>query len=780
MKSPKTEAAIGLTMSRLEALEKASGAAAFTEDMTLPGMLHGALVLSPHAHARILGYDLSRALALPGVKAVITGAEIGRRYMGLVVKDETALAVDKVRYIGEPVAAVAAIDVATARAAAALVEVEYEPLPAVFTIEEAIAEGAPILHEDFASYFKIYDASTCRLPNELTRSEIILGDVAKGFAECDVVVERVYETAAQNHIYMEPCAALAAVDGRGKVTVWSSTQSVFRTQANVHESLGIPMARIRSVVPRVGGGFGGKSEATVQPVAAALALKTGRPVRVVLSREEDMITMRARHPARMRVKTGARRDGTLVAREFEAWFDGGAYADDSPAVLNFAMFFAGGPYRFEHVRVEGHAIYTNKLRAGAFRGFGNPQATFASESQIDEIARELGMDPLELRLKNIVKPGDRWLGGQTLATSGLEACIDKVIDASRWRERHGSPLPAPAGKRRGLGLTLTAHVCGFLSTSAIVRLAEDGSVTLNTGAVDLGQGSDTVLSQMCAAGLGLGVDDVNFVAPDTDASPYNSGTNCSRVTYMVGRAVGEATQAVQAKMAKIAARILECPEDDVELLPGGLMGVAGSNRTVSFKEIAARSLWFADGGGPVIGSGSIMHNEPLDPKHTLLSGMVSFHNVGAFIFGAQVAEVEIDEVTGKVDIVEAWCAHDVGRAVNPGAVEGQIQGGFVQGAGYALSEEMLWKGGRLINPSLSDYKIPCALDVPYEIRSFVVEVPDPTHPFGAKGVGEPPLIGAGPVIANAIADAGFRVRRLPITPERMLRAMLNGEDGVDV
>jgi CO/xanthine dehydrogenase Mo-binding subunit len=778
-KGRRTDHAVGLTMSRLEAWEKANGAAVYTEDMVLPGMLHGAILFSPYAHARILRYDTSKALALPGVKAVVTGDDLERRYMGLVVKDETVLAKGKVRYIGEPVAAVAAIDRETARAATRLIEVEYEELPAVFTIEEAIADGAPVLHEDFESYFKIYDATTRRAVNELARSRIVRGDVARGFAESDVVIEKTYETSAQYHAYLEPNVALASVDGRGKVSVWSSTQSVFRTQANIHESLGIPMSRIRAISPRIGGGFGGKSEATVQPIAVALALKANRPVKVVLSRDEDMISMRARHPTRIRVKTGARRDGTLVARELEAWFDGGAYADDSPAVMNFALFFGAGPYRFEHVDILGHAIYTNKLRYGAFRGFGNPQATYASESQIDEIAAALGMDPLDLRLKNIVRPGDRWIGGQTLVTSGLEECIEKAVTASRWRERRGRASAEP-GKRRGLGLALTSHVCGFLSTSAIVRLAEDGSLTLNTGAVDLGQGSDTALAQMCAAGLGLSVDDVNLVAPDTDASPYNSGTNCSRVTYMVGRAVGEATAVVRQKIVKLAATILECAEADVELLPDGLLAAAGTNRSVTLKEIAARSLWFADGGGPVIGSGSVMHNEPLDPKHTLLSGFVSFDNVGAFVFGAQVVEVEIDEVTGKVDIVEAWCAHDVGRAVNPGAVDGQIHGGFVQGAGYALTEEMVWDGGRLVNPTLMDYKIPSALDIPYGVHSIIVEVPDPTHPFGAKGVGEPPLVGAPAAIANAVTDAaGIRVRKLPITPERMLRALRFGEDGVD-
>lgn len=783
MNSPtknRVDSAVGLTMSRLEALEKANGGAVYTEDMVLPGMLHGALVLSTVAHARIVRYEISAALAVPGVKAVLTGDDFELRYMGLVVKDETVLAKFKVRYIGEPVAAVAAIDAETARAAARLVKVVYDELPAVFTIEEAIAAGAPVLHEEFDSYVKIYDASTRQKPNELALSTVRRGDITRGFAESEIILDQVYETSAQYHAYLEPGVALASVDGRGKVTVWSSTQSVFRTQANVHESLGIPMAKIRAISPRVGGGFGGKSEAMVQPIAVALAIKTGRPVRMALNREEDMAAMRSRHPVRTRIRTGAKRDGTFVARAIETWFDGGAYADDTAAVMNFALFFGTGPYRFDHVDLVGHAVYTNKLRAGAFRGFGNPQVTFASESQIDDLAAELGIDPIELRRKNLVRAGDRWIGGQVVATSGLEECIEKVATASRWSERAGKPIEAPDGKLRGLGIGLTAHISGFLSTSAIVRLNEDGSVSLNTGAVDLGQGSDTALAQMCAAGLGLGVDAVNVVAADTDASPYNSGTNASRVTYMVGRAIGQATEVVREKMFKLAADMLECNPKDLELRLGGIIGVEGTDHSVSFSQIAAKSIWFADGGGPIIGTGSVMHNEPLDPKHTLLAGFVSFDNVGALTFGAQVVEVEVDETTGKVEVIEAWCAHDVGRAINPGAVEGQIQGGFVQGLGYALTEEMVWDGGRLANPSFKHYKIPCSLDVPAEIHALIVAVPDPTHPFGAKGIGEPPLIGAAAAIPNAIAAAaGVRVRKLPVTPERMLRALRFGWDGVD-
>lgn len=760
---------VGQSLPRLEANEKASGAALYTGDMTLPGMLHGAIVQSPHAHARILGYDVTAALALPGVRAVVTGDDIDYRYMGLVVKDELAVAKGRVRYIGEPVAAVAAADMETARRAAALIEVKYEVLPAVTTIEDAIKPDASILHEDFARYAKIYEAPAGR-GNILAHSIATQGDPAKGFAAADVVVEERYEIAAQYHAYMEPVAALAAFDPSGKVTVWSSTQSIFRTQANLHECLGLPMTKIRCVAPRVGGGFGGKSEATVQPIAVLLAKKAKAPVRVVLSRVEDMTTMRSRHPGWLRMKTGATKDGKLVARECELWFDGGAYADDSPAVMNFALFFVRGPYDIPNVHCEGYAVYTNKLRAGAFRGFGNPQMTFASESQMDALAKKLGLDPIELRRRNALPQGAKWFGGQAIGDNALVEALDVARERSGW----STPLPpASPGKKRGRGVAAMAHSSAFLSTGAIVRLQNDGTIALQVGAVDIGQGSDTALVQMAASAFELPVDKINFATPDTDSAPYNSGTNASRVTYMVGKAVGEAAGKVRDQLLEHGAAMLGAKRDEVSLAPGGRVVVTGGSRRnaeVGFADIAGRSIWAV--GGPISASSGVMAQYPMDTGHTKMTGWLSFEAVGIFTFGAQVVEVEVDETTGAVEVTRAVCVHDVGRAINPGATIGQIQGGFVQGLGYGLCEEMVWEDGRLANPSFMDYKIPGALEVPAEIECVLLETPEPSHPFGARGVGEPPLVGAAAAIANAVADAiGKPVTRLPLTPERVLKAM---------
>ncbi len=763
------ESAIGKSPPRLEAAEKAAGQALFSGDMVMPGMLHGALLTSPHAHARILSYDATAALALPGVRAVVTAEDITGGAIGPLVRDEHALARGKVRYIGEPVAAVAAESEAVARLAARLVEVEYEELPAVATIAEAMAEGAPLLHEDFADYFKIYPAPE-NGGNLMTRGEAVMGRGVEGFDEADIVVEGIYEVGAQYHAYMEPVSVLAAFAPDGRVTVWSSTQSIFRVQANLHEGLGIPMTKIRCVAARVGGGFGGKAEVSGELVAVMLARKAGAPIRLVLSRDEDMASMRARHPGTLRVKTGAKVDGALVAREVELWFDAGAYADDSPAVLSVSMQYARGPYNIPHVHVLGHAVYTNKLRFGAFRGFGNPQASFAGESQMDELAEKLGIDPIELRIKNAIKAGDRWLGGQTITSSALGDALQAVRAASDWTR----PRTAPAGCRRGLGVSAVAHTCAFLSAGAIVRLQGDGTVIVNTGAVDIGQGSDTALSQMCAAALGLDIEQVSFATPDTDSAPYNYGTVASRVTYTVGHAVHEAAMAVCAQLFDHAAAMLECAPERLELRPGGRVGVSGEparNAEVSFADIAGRSLWAV--GGPITGSGSFMTSDPLDPEHTKTSGLLDLGALSVRSFGAQAVEVEVNEATGAVRVVEAWCAHDAGRAINPGAVESQIHGAFTQGMGYALTEELLWEDCRLVNPSFMDYKFPGAMEAPERINAIILETAEVSHPLGVKGVAEQPLVAAAPAINNAVSAAtGLRLKQIPLTPERVLAALL--------
>lgn len=763
--------AVGLRVPRIDARDKLTGRAQFSDDLKRPGMLFAALAVSPHAHARIVSYDVSQANALAGVKAVITGADFPARRVGAFVKDETMFAKDRVRYVGEPVAAVAATDPRIARKAADLIEVVYEDLPAVLDIDAALAPGAPTLHEGLADYVKVIPGEHST-GNVIWASELGDGDVDGAWAQCDVIVEGVYETPAQYHACMEPWSGLAEVDANGRVSIWSCNQSVHYVQQRVSDELGLPMAKIRVLTPRIGGGFGGRHATNGQSILAALALATGRAVKLTLTRAEDFEINRSRHAARIRAKTGAKKDGTLVAREFEVLLDGGAYADESPSVLSLCVLIARGPYRVPHVRCRGRVVYTNKLRAGAFRGFGGPQMTFAGESQIDELARKLGIDPMELRLKNAMRAGDKWTGGQTVASCGLVPCLERVRDeAKSWMRT--APPPAP-GRRRGIGYSAFTMLCGMMGVSAAVHLRGDGSVALSTGIVDIGQGSDTALSQICAETLRIPVDNVTFASPDTDSAPYNWKTAGSRITYMGGRAVHGAAIKVSEKILQHASELMECSVADLELRPGGKVGLVGvPGREIGFKEIAQRAQNRA--GGPIIGSHEMVYEgERLDPKRALTRGFI-MEKFGVYVFGAQALVVEVDEVTGKLEVMRAWSAHDVGKAINPTLAEGQIQGGFVQALGYALTEELVWdrENGRLTNPSLVDYKIPGALDVPVEITPILIEDPEPTGPFGAKGVGEPCVTGVAPAIANALENAtGIRMRKIPMTPERVLDALL--------
>ena len=766
---------VGAPIPQLESAEKLSGRARYIADLQRPGMLYGAIAQSPHAHARIRAYDLGDALALPGVRAIVTGDDLDPAHrMGAFIKDEPALAKDKVRYLGEIVAAVAADTEAIARQAARLIKVDYEELPAALDAAAALQAGAPLVHEESASYRRVFDAGT--QGNLCSRTSFREGDIDSAWSGCDVVVEGTYQTQAQAHLSLEPCGALAEVDAAGRVTLWSANQSVFRVQANVCESLGLPMTRLRCQTPHIGAGFGNKMESHVQPALVLLALKARRTVKLILSREEDFETVRARHPATIRMRTGARRDGTLVAREVELLLDGGAYGDDSPGVLGYALLMNCGPYNIAHVHAHGRVAYTNRMRFGAFRGFGVPQVTFASEQQLDEIALRLAIDPLAMRRRNMKRDGDVWFGGQAIHSNGLPECLDIVERESHWAPERAAARAndgSSADKRRGYGLAVSAHISGLLASGAVVRVLEDGMVLLNTGAVDIGQGSNTALTQICAQALKLPMDQVAIASPDTDGSPYNWGTTASRVTYVTGRSVVAAAAEVEKKLKEHAGDMLECAVQDLELLPGGKVAIKGvAERNVSFAEISGRAHWAA--GGPIIGTHTwVFDQKTVDPKRALVTGL-PFQQIGIFSFNALVVEVEVDLLTGKVRVPRAWSACDVGRAINPTMATGQIEGAFVQGMGYALTEEMVWDGARLANPSLMDYKIPTFEELPESLKAYLVESGEPSGPFGAKSVGELGINGVAAAIANGISDAvGIRLHQLPLTPERVLDRLLD-------
>jgi CO/xanthine dehydrogenase Mo-binding subunit len=762
---------VGAAVAPLETADKLTGRTHYIADLHRPGCLHAAILQSPYAHARILGYDLSAARALPGVQAIVTGEDVSNEHrMGAFIKDEPALAKDKVRYCGEIVAAVAADTEEIARQAVRLIKVRYEELPAALDPEQALLPGAPLVHEHAERYAAVFDSGTSG--NLCSRTELREGAVDTAWAQCDAIVEDVFRTQAQAHLSLEPCGALAEVDNNGRVTLWSANQSVFRVQANVCESLGLPMTRLRCQTPAIGAGFGNKMEAHVQPIVVALALKCRKPVKLILSREEDFETVRARHPMLIRMKTGATRDGRLIAREVELLLDGGAYGDDSPGVLGYALLMNCGPYNIAHVTAKGRVAYTNKMRFGAFRGFGVPQVTFASEQQIDALARQLSIDPVEIRKRNLKQTGDAWFCGQITTSVGVADCLQAVTQASGWGEHVAPRNLAPTGVVRGRGVAVSAHISGLLASGAIVRILEDGTVLLNTGAVDIGQGSNTALTQICAQALKVPLDKVAIASPDTDGSPYNWGTTASRVTYVTGRSVVAAADSAVQQLKKQAAEIFECSPDDLELLAGGKIGLSGvPQKTLSFAALSGRAHWAA--GGPIIGSHSwVFDTKTLDPKRAVASGL-PFPQIGIFSFGAVVVEVEVDTATGKVRIPRAFTACDIGKAINPQMAKGQVEGAFVQGMGFALCEEMVWDGGKLANPSLMDYKIPTMAELPDQLQTFLIESHEPSGPFGAKSVGEIGINAVAAAIANAIADAvGQPIHQLPLTPERVLSALI--------
>ncbi len=769
---------VGKNVPKIDSLEKALGKAIYINDMTFPGMLHGKILRSPYPHARIAQIDVSQARRVAGVEAVITAEDLPGGLYGPFIKDEPVLARTKVRYIGEPLAALAATDIDAAEEALSLIKVDFEELPAVFDPIEAMKPDAPVIHEDLKNYFCVFPA--IQEGNICSKTTFSEGDVEKGFHEADVAIEETFKTHMVHQSYIEPSGAIAKMDVSGRFTVWSSSQGIFITQGRISESLKIPMSKIRVIAPRVGGGFGGKIETHVQPICVALAQKTDKPIKIILTREEEFTATRPRHPAVMRCRLGLKRDGKIVAKEMISIFDSGAYADDGPGVTGFGSLMAKGPYRVPNLKIEGYCVYTNKVKTGAFRGFGNPQTGFASESLMDMAAREIDMDPLEFRLKNALDPGDKSLGGQELKSVGIKECLTKAADAIEWsREKKGEPLPSRRGwkfswdrpelkgKYRGRGIASIQHISGLLTVSAIVRINEDGTVSMQVGTMDIGQGVDTIFCQICAEELGVPMDEISIVTGDTDAAPYAWATSASRLTYTGGNAIKRATEDAKEQLLDLAANQLGVEKEALEIAHKKVFVRDQKKKSLTFRDLGAISCWVT--GGPIVGKESFMVEEPAFDR----SGFQGFPfgTMTAYIFAAQAAEVEVDVETGEVHVLRGAAAHDVGHAINPQNVEGQIEGGYVQGLGYALTEETTFDGGKVINPSFADYKIPPAVDVP-PLKSIIVEAYDETGPFGAKGVGEPGLVGVAPAVANAIYDAiGVRITELPMTPEKILRKM---------
>lgn len=760
------ELSVGKPLERTDALGKVLGKTVYGVDLRLPGMLYGKVLYSDYAHARIKNIDTSKAESLPGVKAVITGADCDYTY-GSTVKDRPFLARGVVRYKGEAVAAVAAVDEEIAMEALRLIEVEYEELPVLLDPVEAMENKECLLHENLINYKYSYAATPVEGTNICSHYKLRKGDVEAGFKEADYIIEDTYKTQMVQHICLEPHMAVAHVEPvTGEITVWSGTVSPYMARKELADALKYPMAKIRIIVPDLGGSFGSKMYLKTEPYAVALSMKTGTPVKVVMTREEEFY-MVVKGPTATTIKTGVKKDGTITARKIRTIWDTGAYADCGPRVCRNSGHTSAGPYRIANVQIDGYCVYTNKNIGGAFRGYGVQELSFAYESHTDDVAKAIKMDPLEFRLKNALRVGDEGATGQVIEASGLEECLHKAAEGIGWT----APLKATEEKAKyyGRGIAMIHKATGAPSTSsAFMKFNEDGTINLLVSTVEQGQGSNTVLAQIAAEEMGVDLDRIYMNNPDTAYTPFDSSTTSSRSTFCMGNAIILAVRDIKQQMRMIAAEHYKVAADQVEVGKGKLWVKGQEDSTLLFQDLITR--FYGARGGTILGRGFFRPEaEPVDPETGLTRKMTPF-----WMYGVQAAEVEVDAETGRVKILKLVAAHDLGRAINPLNCYQQIEGSLVMGMSGALLEDVkLNEHGTVLNPNLHDYKISTTKDIPI-LESHLVEARQPDGPYGAKGVGEPALAATAPAIANAICNAiGGRIKDLPLTPEKVYRELRN-------
>ena len=735
---------VGESIPSVDAHDKVLGNALFAADLQMEGVLHLKVLRSDRPHARINNIHTEKAAQMPGVVRVFTHRDIpGKNRIGIINKDQPVLADEKVRYVGDAIALVVANSVREAEQALGEISVEYEDLPPIFDSEEAL--GSPtLIHET---------------GNLLHQSNVIKGDIEKGFSEADLIIERTYQTSMLEHSYLEPDAGVAWIDEKGRIAIFASTQNPHYDHRQIVDCLGVDPAQVRCIQPVTGGGFGGKLDITVQCFLALAVYYLQRPVRLKYSREETYLATAKRHPLTMRYKTGATKDGRLVAMEVDILGDTGAYGSYGIAVVGRTAVHATGPYQVPHVKVTSRLVYTNHPFCGAMRGFGVPQVAFAHESQMDILAEELGMDPLEIRLLNAFDHGSETATGQTLnASVGIKECLRQI-----YQQREDAVRPAPeAGKLIGTGIGAMWYGIGNTGVknpaSARVELDHEGRLILYTSAADIGQGSNTILSQIAASEMGVDIKDIKRIRVDTTVTPDAGATSASRQTYVSGNAVRLATAQLRKLVLESASQFLQIPAEDLAIEDGYVKYEKNGKILTSLEEVATRS--FSEG-NPLTAEGYF------DPPTTSLDAETGHGNPYAtYAFACQMADVQVDPETGVVEVLRVVAAHDVGKAVNPSNVEGQIAGGVAMGIGFALMEEFV--PGQTL--SMSEYMIPTVLDTP-AVLPIIVEDPEPTGPFGAKGVGEPALIPTAPAILNAIAQAlGERIYNLPANHKRVFEA----------
>ncbi len=744
---------VGKPTVKKDALPKVTGAVQYLQDLSQPHMLHGAVLRSGISRAKILSIDISKAKAAPGVRAVLTGADSEGIIFGFG-KDNTPLKKDMVRCHFDEVAAVAADTEEQARAALELIEVEYEALPGVFTAADSLAEGAPVLHEGRRNMF--------------TKYNFTVGDMDAGFAASDEIVEMDIRLPIHSPGQMAPSGCLAAWDHEGRLTVWTPNQVPFLMAKDFADAFKIPGSMVRVIQPTIGGSFGkGLDTHTLDMITVLLARETGRPVKVVNTREEELRVCTTRQPSVVHAKMGITRDGKIQAVDVDYLCDIGAYVSWGVGTPVVKLETIAALYRIPNAHMLARMAYTNNPYPGAIRGYGNPQSTFILESLLDELAERIGMDKLAIRMLNANEPDTTTPHGLDISSCGQKECLEKAAEMIGW----GVERPA----NRGIGIAATMNVGGGAriyrsdGCGTIVRVDDFGKVSLITGTTDIGQGSETAMALIVAEELGVRVDDISVINTDTDVKPWDVGCHASRTTFIGGNSALLAAREAKGKILDFAAKLLETPADQLDARDRKVFVVADPEKSVPISTVV-RKLHFRDGGSEVVGEAFY------DPPNKMMDRKFYGNISVTYGFGAQAAEVEVDQDTGEVTLLKLVCVHDAGRVINPLAAVGQIEGGAVMGIGYGLTEELQFDEGRLLNTSFLDYRMPTTLEVP-DIEVAFVETVDPHGPFGAKGIGEMGLVPTAAAITNAIkAATGVRMTRIPVTRERMYRALVGQGD----
>jgi CO/xanthine dehydrogenase Mo-binding subunit len=765
MKTTRDVKGVGISIPRPDGPEKVTGRVQYVADIQAKGLLHAKLLRSPHAHAKIVSIDTSAAKALPGVRAVLTAKDIPHLKKQAPTRAHAVLAIDRVVFMGQPVAAVAADEPSIAEEALDLIKVEYQVLAASIDPLKAMLPGAPPVadagteadtSEALAhSAVAIAKSDTpAKAVNISQQARLQRGDPAKGFAESDHILEKTYRVPMVHQGYLEPHAVLAEWDRNGLLTLWASTQGSFNTRSEVADVLGIPENSIRVIPVECGGGFGGKIRALCEPITAVLAQVTKRPVRYVMTRREELQAGMPAPQVIIKLKTGVKRDGTLMALDAETVIDSGAY---SGAVLAVSAVFLGSMYKWPSFDIRGFEVLTHKPSVAAYRAPVAPQTIFAIESQMEQIARDLDLDSVEFRMRHLIQAGDPMVNGQPWQSNGAKQVLARIAEHPHWKSRKQWVTAGTNGKRRGVGLALGGWLGGLQPTGATVRLNPDGTLAVLTGQVDIA-GTNISLAQIAASAYGVDTDLVRITTGDTDVAPMTGLSAGSKTIYTVGAAVLQAAEDARRQTFEIAAAELEASVHDLELVDGKVTVRGAPNKGITLATIGKKGNLYMSKTPPVLGKAN--------PAFTQQAPG----------FAAQLARLELDPDTGEVTLLDFVVVQDVGKAINPMGVAGQMQGGAVQSIGIALTEGLQFDdSGRLTNPSLLDYRKLTAADLP-NLETIIVEVPAPAGPFGARGVGEPPIIPAPAAIANAIQNAtGARLTELPMSPERIALALVNGK-----